>query len=209
MNQHTNLLLVILVFSAFFSLMGCSGPEYVIEKVNTDDLNISGDLNVGGNIHIDGNLSVKRPYGMFSSTETQTAILANTPYLVDFNWVEDDYLMTKTNDVNFSVALSGDYLIEVSAIVDVDTPNKSVELWVRKNGVDIPRSNTRVIVPSAATETLIVVPFIIDLETTDVFSVVWASNDAGSRLLYTGASAYAPAAPSVIMTFSKISEITD
>lgn len=179
------------------------------DSIRTYTIVVDNDNNVLGNVHIDGNLSVKRPYGMFSSTTTQTALAANTPYDVNFDTVEDSYLIEKVNDINFKIYQPGDYKIDLSAIVEVDTPNKSIEIWVAKNGVNIPRSNTKVVIPSNATETLIVVPFIIDLNETDLFNVKWASNDAGSTLFYTAPTAYSPATPSIIMTMHKISEITD
>lgn len=149
----------------------------------------------------------KVPYGMYSSTETQTIAVANTAYPVTFNNIEDDYLITMTKS-NFTFPIEGDYLVIVSAIIDVDTPNKHVELWVQKNNADIVRSNTIVQAPSAAAELTLVVPFILDAKPTDKFRFMYASDDAGSRLLYTTNTTHSPATPSIIVTMNRISDIT-
>lgn len=176
----------------------------------TGDSKVSGNMNITGNTHIEGNVSFMRPHGTFSSTETQVMAAASTAYPVTFNWTENSYEITKSSDnANFSFGQTGEYLIELSAIVDTDLNNKIIEIWVQKNGVDVPRSNTRVKIPSAATETLIVVPYIIEMNLTDEFRVMMGTDDAGSMLLAIAATAYSPASPSIIMVISKISEITD
>jgi hypothetical protein len=161
------------------------------------------------NVNVTGNFSAKMPYGTFSSSQTQTVAVASTAYNISFNWTDDSYLITKTNDVNFTVKQSGDYYIDVSAIFSTDLPNKHVELWARKNGVDIPRSNTKMELATAGIEIPLAVSFIIDLNTTDVVTLMYASDDAGSQLVATGATAYSPASPSIIMNMYKISEITE
>jgi hypothetical protein len=166
------------------------------------------NTNITGNVHIDGNVSIKRPYGMFSSTETQVMGSANTPYAITFNWTENAYEIIKTNNSNFTFQQSGEYLIELSAIVTVDTPNKHIEVWVQKNGENIPRSNTKMELSSANLEVPLVVPFILEMNTTDTFRVMMASDDAGSQLLYTTNTSYSPETPSIIMTLTKLSELT-
>jgi len=43
---------------------------------------------------------------------------------------------------------------------------------------------------------------------TDSFRVMWASDDAGTQMVYSTNTSYSPMSPSIIMTISKISEIT-
>lgn len=161
-----------------------------------------------GNVNILGNLSVKRPYAMYSDTGLQVIAVSNTAYPVRFNVTEDDYQIIKTNNENITFQQTGDYLIEISAIVTTDTANKHVEIWVQKNGVDVPRSNTKVEFSNPNLEQVISVPFILDMNTTDKMRIMWASDDAGSSMVYVGATAYSPETPSIIMTINKISEIT-
>jgi hypothetical protein len=162
------------------------------------------------NLIIGGNLSVKIPYGMFSSTQTQTLAVTNTAYPVTFNWTEDSYLITKSSDnANFSFGVEGDYSIILSAIASSSSPTtKRVEIWVQKNGVNVPRSNTIYDFKSVSSNTIIAVPFIIDMNTTDKFRVMWAGSDTGITLNYITNTSYSPETPSIIMTISRNSDVT-
>lgn len=174
---------------------------------NKGNLIVEENFNVTSNVHIDGNLSVKRPYGMFSDNTTQVIGAVSTAQVVNFSITEDSYLIYLTDKQNFTVAQSGDYLIEVSAIYTVDTPSQYVEFWVEKNGRNVPRSNTRMQIPNANTEIALAVPFILDLYPTDQVRFMTATSNAGSSLVYTTNTSYSPETPSIIVTFSKISEI--
>jgi len=180
------------------------------ESMRIDDgqTSVIGNLSVNGNFAVTGNFSAKRPYGMYSSNQTQTMVSANTPYVVSFNNVEDDYEIIKSDNSNFTVLQPGDYLIEVSAIFTVDTPNAKVELWLQKNGANVLRSNTIMTLPSSSTEIPLAVPFIVDLNTTDKIRIMIATNNGGAQMLYVTNTSYSPETPSIIMTMSKISEIT-
>lgn len=173
-------------------------------------LNTSQGVVIQGNLKVLGNLSVKRPYGMYASMQIQTMAAASTRYNVTFDVTEDSYEIIKAADnFTFRVQQDGDYLIELSAIFDTTTPNKHVELWPSINGVNVPRSNTRMLLPTASTEMVLSVPFILDLHTTDYFTIHMATDDPGARMIFITNTSYSPATPSIIMTISKISEITD
>jgi hypothetical protein len=190
----------------------------VTEKVGigtanpTDKLNVVGNLNVTGNVWIGGNVSIKRPYGMFSSTEDQTLTLADTAYPVTFNWTEDAYEIIKEGNSNFSVQQNGDYLIELSAIFQSAVANKKSNIWVQiYNGSqwdDVPRSNTQLTIRTSGSDYVVAVPFIIDVTTSEKFRIMWAGDDNGVFLNYMTNTSYAPETPSIIMTTTKISEIT-
>jgi hypothetical protein len=191
--------------------LNVSGNIYSNGTINaTGDLRTNANLKVDGNVNITGNISVKRPYGMFSSTQDQNITLANTPFPITFNWTEDAYQMGITDsNTNFTFQDSGDYLIELSAIIMTDTNNKHIQIWVQKNGINVPRSNTKLEIENAGTEQIISVPFILDVDaTTDKFRFMMASDDIGTQLVYTTNTSYSPESPSIIAVMSKISEVT-
>lgn len=193
--------------------------ETLWKQVWTNGLLVAGQanvssLNVSDNLVVGGNFSAKRPYAMFSSLDTVTMAAASTPYVIPLNITEDAYLINVTGNRNISVLQTGDYLIEVSAIFSVSSPNKHVELWVQllngSNGswYNVPRSNTKMELASATTEIPLAVPFIIDLNQTDKMRLMMATDNTGSQLVSTAATAYSPASPSIIVTMTKNSEIT-
>jgi hypothetical protein len=178
-----------------------------------DDVNITNDLNIVGNLIVKGNFSAKRPYGMFSSNTSQIVDVANTVKVMNFSHIEDNYLMTLDGHENITILQSGDYKIDLSVVIVTDTNNKHFNIFPQINGINVPRSNTRVEIENAGTEQVIAVPFILDLDVGDNFRIMYTSDDAGSMTVWTagsgsGANAI-PETPSIIMTIAKISEITD
>lgn len=177
----------------------------------TGRLNVSADVNISQNLYVGGNVSMKRPYAMIADNTTQVIPNANNAYGVNFSIIEDNYLINVYNRQNISFLLSGDYLIEISALFTVTTgTNKHVYIWLRKNGVDIARSNTQVEIPNANVETVVAVPFIIDINPGDNITIIWGSDTTAAQLLNlnAGTNPTRPEVPSIIATISKISEIT-
>lgn len=185
------------------------GNEVANGTITSNGLKVNGDINLTGNLIVGGNMSIKRPYGMFSSTQTQTVAVANTAYVMSFNWTEDAYQVVKANDnKNFSFQQTGDYLIELSIMGTSAVANKHLEIWFQKNGVNVARSNTRYEFKGVNSEAVLAVPFILDMNTTDSMRIMYAGDDTGVSLPYTTNTSYSPETPSAIMTITKISEIT-
>lgn len=173
----------------------------------------TGKVYLEDNVVITGNLSVKRPYGMFSDNTTQVIGVADTAQIINFSTIEDNYLINLEGKQNISVLQSGDYYIDVSAIFNVDLPNKHIELWLQKTNssgqfVNVPRSNTKMELPSATVEIPLAVSFIVDLLPTEKIRFMTASDDAGSSIVYTTNTSYSPETPSIKINMHKISEIT-
>lgn len=196
-----------------------------LQNISANNINTTGNLNILGNTYLQnatanninmtgnlvvgGNFSAKRPYGMFSSTQTQTIATINTGFPVTFNITEDSWLMTKSSDnANFTFDQSGDYLIELSAVVSTTSgSNKHIQVWMRKNNVNVPRSNTIVEIATSGQEQTLAVPFILDANRGDNFSVMWASDSTNAILQWTQNTSYSPSVPSIIMTITKVSEL--
>jgi len=174
------------------------------------NVSIGGRINLTGDLHVDGNVSMKRPYGTFTDMNIQTIPVINTAYNMTFNFTEDTYLVRKYPDnYTFTTPISGDYLLEISIIAQTVTPGDRIYIWVRHNNIDIPRSTTLYDFKSANANTVIAVPFIIDLEANDNFSIQYAGTATDIKIMSYNKTAFAPETPGAIMTVSKISEITD
>ena len=175
-----------------------------------DDAEIFGELHTS-NIIVHGNVSIKRPYGSWSSTETQTITSPSTAFPISFNWTETSFQMTKEGNTNFSVQQNGSYMVVISAIFTTDAPNKHAELWLQSWSGSawehVPRSNSLIQIPSTSTEMILAVNFILPAYTSDKFRIAMASDDAGTQLLYTPATGYSPETPSIIMSATKVSEL--
>jgi len=177
------------------------------------------DVLVDGNLNVMGNFSIKNPYGSWSSNESQVVAVADVVQVMNFSHEEDTYLMGIEGNENITVHKSGDYLITLSVVVVTDSSNKHFDVWPQTTHADgvtmanVPRSNTQIFIENAGTEQIISVSFILDLHEMDKFRIMYGSDDADSMTVWhdghgTGVNAV-PETPSIIMTVTKISEITD
>lgn len=184
------------------------------------DVNFNGNVYIKGNITADGNMSIKRPYGVFSSTKTQSIINANNAYDVDLNTTEDAYLMRVENsatDSNIVVDVSGDYKFDISLLFNLKAApaNKHAFVWLEKLSgsgawVQVPRSNTQIEFPLANVETVVAVPFIIDLNAGGKVRFRWGGDSTNVEMLYvpSAINPSRPEVPSAIIVGNKISEIS-
>lgn len=186
------------------------GTNFIINPkvVGTGQLKILGTTNITDNLIVGGNLSVNIPHAMFSSEATQTVGASATAYNMSFNVTESKYQIIKDGDnVTFRVQQEGNYEVMLSIMGSSSVANKHLEIWLEKNGVNVPRSNTRYEFKGVNSEAVLAVPFIVDLNKTDYYRIKYAGDDTGVNLIYTPATAYSPSTPSAIMTIKKISEI--
>jgi hypothetical protein len=125
--------------------------------------------------------SINAPYGVFTFNGTQAAASTTTAYVVAHDTTEDSgggvYLDLTDSGEKIVVTHSGDYQIIFSAEFECSVAStRSVDIWLRVNGVDVPRSNSRVQLNGSNSYVLACVPFIIDLETGDYISIAWRAD---------------------------------
>jgi len=193
-------------YAGFTLKIDCNTTTTGADLLVGDDAQFVGDMYTS-NIYVSGNVSIKRPHAMYSSTQTQTVAVINTAYPVTFNWTEEQYLISKTSDNrNFSVQQNGSYLIELSAMAQSSAVGSIFYIWFEVNGVTVPRSNTLYTFKSNGANAVISVPAILELATTDRFSIKYAGDSTGITIPFFTNTSFAPSTPSIIMTISKISE---
>lgn len=191
-----------------FTNVGITGNVGLGTNTPSTKLDINGSTYVRQDLNVDGNTALRIPYGTFTSMKTQTVASTSAAYAMDFNTTEDSYMITKIGDTNFRVSDDGDYIVNISIVAISSTAGKKVNVWFRKNGADVPRSNTPYTFKSVNGIAIISVPFIIDLTSSDVFSVMYSadSTDVSLPAYPETTSPPAPSTPSSIMTISKIGE---
>jgi hypothetical protein len=150
--------------------------------------------------------------GSFLSTTTQaqTGGASNTPTPITFNTT------TVSNGISLGspasrivVSKTGLYSFQFSAQLDKTGPGvDGVEIWLRKNGTDISNTATQVVVAGNNGETVMTVPFFLDLSANDYIETVFASGDATMEIAAFPAitSPYTrPAVPSIIANINLLS----
>ena len=106
---------------------------------------------------VTGSISqMKYPYGTFSSNETQFVSAANAATVVTFNNVEDTNETEIVGGTKIKVKATGDYFFQFSAQFSRSSASTAqADIWLRKNGVDIPRTNSRVTLQGNPNEVLV------------------------------------------------------
>jgi hypothetical protein len=151
-------------------------------------------------------------YGSFYDTTNQLNPVANTPNSMSFNET------AITNGVSISGSLSpfntyiktqnaGVYNIQFSAQLDkTDSGTDSVDIWIRKNGIDLLDTATTVTLTGNNDKSVAAWNWFVQSATNDYYQLIWASADTGMRLLAEASSSVHPGVPSVILTANRVDQ---
>lgn len=153
---------------------------------------------------ITGSISQSKvPYITVVRNSDLAVTAANTATVIPFDIVEDFNGMRVDSAYPTRVVAeeSGDYFVQFSAVFDKSSSNSDyVDIWIRKNGVDIPRSNSRTYLSGNPTDTVLTVGFIVDLDKDDYFELVFLSPDHTMLLSSHTGLVNRPDVPAIIAT---------
>lgn len=156
--------------------------------------------NMGGQI-----AQYKMPYGTFQTTTNQS--LTQNAITIVNNWAEDDVNSVYLNGTKLYVEETGDYFFQFSAVFNKATASSGkAEIWIRKNGVDVPNTNTITHLSGSDAETVTTVGFILDLDAGDYLELAMYTSSTNVSLKYYSASTSParPVMPGVIATLNLI-----
>lgn len=152
------------------------------------------------------------PYGAFQDSTDQTAANTTTAYAVTFDTTDYANGVTLSNSSRINVKNAGVYNIQFS-IQFKNTTNDSqdADVWLRKNGTDIDKSNSRFgLAPRKAStdpyHTIGSLNYFVELAANDYVQVMWRVSDTGVSIEQhpAGTSPTRPAVPSVILTVNYV-----
>lgn len=140
--------------------------------------------------------------GVFYSTQTQTNLAAANPMTIDVTQISSNVSVVSGSRITF--ANSGNrYNIQFSAQLDkTDSGQDNAEIWLSKNGVDEPWSNTSVDVDNNNGRVVAAWNFVVEPSAGDYYELMWYSADPDLRL-YAQVVASRPAIPSLIVTVTQ------
>jgi len=157
-------------------------------------------------------------FGVFSDSTTQTNPVSLAPNAMKFNTIEElDAVSSVTrviygggsdyNGIQFAIA--GTYNIQFSAQLRHSGGGAAItNIWLRKNGVDVPRTDTKVDIASSAQYVVAAWNFVLSVAATDTIQLMWASSDTDVTLVAGAATLppapVRPAIPSVILTATQL-----
>lgn len=160
-----------------------------------------------------GGARISFPFGAFHSNDTQTAASTTTAYLVTFDTTDYSSGVKIVDTTKFVVDRTGVYNFQFSAqLSNDDNQPQDIDIWFRKNGVDITESNTRFGLPAHKSagdpsHSVGALNFIVQLNAGDYLELVWCSSNTQTVLQYyaAGTSPTRPAIPSVIASMTFVS----
>jgi len=149
-----------------------------------------------------------QPYGTVSSSTSQFVSSITTAKLITYETNEILNLITHSTTENpsrIAIQSNGAYLITFSALQTGGAGD--VDIWLRKNGTDVSRSNTRSHTATVDYR-IVTVTFIVTGVSNDYFELIQSSTSTAIGLvsLAAGTNPTRPSIPSIILTINKISD---
>jgi len=152
------------------------------------------------------------PYGAFQDNNDQSITSTTTAYPMTFATTDYAEGVTVTSSSRLTVEYSGLYNLQFSSqFSNTDSQLQDVDIWFRKNGVNIPASNSKFSINERHGSTdgglIAALNFFVPLEKNEYIEIVWrASNISVSmQAIPASTSPTIPATPSVIATMQHVS----
>lgn len=161
-----------------------------------------------GDIFVRPTIEQQKYYGEFTKTSDQTPAAINTAYALTFDNTE------KANGLSIGsppsrIVASQSGLYQFNATVQLTSGNssaKNIYVWFRKNGTNVANSSRLVtmninngFVPMALIESF-------SLEANDYLELMFASSDTAVTVDNVAATAFAPAAPAVVLSVTQVQQ---
>jgi len=146
-------------------------------------------------------------WGSFWDTTTQTAAAINTPYAITLNNADTGNTgVSVASSSRVTFANTGVYSITFSIqFTNHSTALGNTDIWLRKNGTDIPDTNSHYDVPdkqgSAYSSEILTVNYVLSLTAGDYIQVYWLTTNTSVYLETVAAGGSFPRTPSIILDF--------
>jgi len=151
------------------------------------------------------------PYGAFQDSTDQVAANTTTAYSMTFNTTDYSNGVSVVSNSRMTVKNYGIYNLQFSAqLVNTDSSIHDIDIWFRKNGTNIPASNSRYSVPNSHGgvdgHTIAALNYYIELNANDYVEIMWATDNMAVSIqqLATRTSPDTPSTPSVIATMQYV-----
>jgi hypothetical protein len=150
-------------------------------------------------------------YGAFQDNTTQTAASINTAYPVKFNTTDLTNGVTISNNTKIKIANAGIYNIQFSLQLEKTggSGNMIVDIWLRKNGVNIDGTTGKVVLTGSVNASPIVAAwnYLISVSSGDSIQLMWSTNNTNVEIVAAGPTTPYPSIPSSILTVTQQSGI--
>jgi hypothetical protein len=145
-------------------------------------------------------------YGAFCSTGSQTNPVGNISRSMQLETTEHTNGVSIVAGSRITFAHAGVYNIQFSAQLEsTSAGDNTVNIWFKKNGSNVARSNTLINVAKQAGDKVVAAWNYVDTaNANDYIEIVWQAADTHMQLLAAAATGNIPATPSVIVTATQV-----
>ena len=147
-------------------------------------------------------------YGEFTKTTDQTPAAIDTAYTVTFDNTEiSNGVVIGSPTSRIVVPQSGLYQFDTTVqLTSGNASAKNIWLWLRKNGANVPNSARLVTMDINNGYVPVTVVETISMAANDYIELVFASSDTAVTVDTVAATAFAPAAPAVVLSVSQVQQ---
>jgi hypothetical protein len=146
--------------------------------------------------------------GSFLDTTTQSATLINSPTKMTLNTTDISNNISVVGGTAITVTNAGVYNLQFSAQLyrDAGGTSKTIDIWLRKNGVDVPYSTTTMVFGNNTTYQVAAWNFVVDLSAGGNVELIYSVEDLDIELLAEPQNLAVPhpSVPSLIVTMTEI-----
>ena len=161
-----------------------------------------------GVIFVRPTIEQQKYYGEFTKTSDQSPAVINTAYALTFDNTEiSEGISIGSPASRIVVVQSG--LYQFDATVQISSSSgvaKTVWLWFRKNGTDVANSARLVTIDINNGYTAVSMSEFFSLAANDRIEIMFAANNTAITVNNVAATAFAPAAPAVVLAVSQIQQ---
>ena len=163
---------------------------------------------VTGSIFVRPTIEQQKYYGEFTKTSDQSPAVINTAYALTFDNTEiAEGISIGSPASRIVVVQSGLYQFDATVQIGSSSSSaKTVWLWFRKNGTDIANSARLVTININNGYTAVSMSEFFSLAANDRIEIMFAANDTAITVDNVAATAFAPAAPAVVLAVSQIQQ---
>lgn len=161
-----------------------------------------------GVIFVRPTIEQQKYYGEFTKTSDQTPALTNTAYALTFDNTEvAEGVSIGSPASRIVVTQSG--LYQFDATIQISSSNssdKNVWVWFRKNGTDIANTARIVTISVNGAYTPVTLSEFFSLAANDRIELMFAASDTAITVDNVAATAFAPAAPAVVLAVTQVQQ---
>lgn len=159
-----------------------------------------------GEIMVRPTIPMGLDYGTFDATTDRTLAAINTPTAITFdNTISSNGVTRGTPTSRLVVAQAGFYQIDANLQLTSNSASaKNVYFWLRKDGADVSDTTRAATVDINGGFTPVALSYTISLQAGQYVELYWAANSTDVVLDAIPALAFAPSAPSVLVSISQL-----